>query len=185
MQIVHSALMIFYPGFWKNHLKFREYKFNSSFLGNIMIYWDLSVNSVFGFAENIREKLVSPVNLKKANGPTASRKKITQFIEQNHPLKKPPQPLAPELKVTSNTTNGNVILGARRWRKNRRPKDHHVLPDSIPGLGPRGPNSHTTALVLSLGDDLPSSSIRGRQHEEAKRHLNSNVHLGRKLSCQL
>lgn len=76
MQIVHIALMIFYPGFWKNHLKFQEYKLNSSFLGNIVIYWDLSVNSVFSFAENIRGKPGSPVNLKKAKGPMASRKKF-------------------------------------------------------------------------------------------------------------
>ena len=92
---------------------------------------------------------------------------FTQFIEHNHPLKKPPQPPPPELKVISNTIIGNVILGPRRSRKTRMPKDRHAVPDSIPGLGPRRPNPHTAALVLSLGDDLPSSPNRGRQHEEA------------------
>lgn len=36
-----------------------------------------------------------------------------------------------------------------------------------PGLGPRTPEPHTTALVLCLRDDLSSSAIRGRQCEEA------------------
>lgn len=65
MQIVHSALMIFYAGFWKNHLKFWEYKLNSSFLGSITIYWDLNVNSILRFAEKNKGKACQPCQSQK------------------------------------------------------------------------------------------------------------------------